>query len=897
MSSGTTADETAGVALGRQYLLFERIGAGAMGQVFRGTRRGTTDDLAIKVLRSELASDSALVRRFVNERMVLTALRGPHVVQVLDMVVEGDTLAIIMPREPAGSLRSHLDTLGGRLSSIEACDLAAQILDGLAEAHAADIVHRDVKPENILLERRGSSLIAKVTDFGISAMTRDSTLTRLTSIVGTAQYMAPELLTPGARATSAVDVYGAGVVLYELATGHTPFSGDEPLAILFQAATNTPDRPEGVSDSLWRVLESLLAKDPTARPSAADAAHELRELDLSLTSSPGGAPADDRGHARSNMNETQGNVRRIKVISAPPESVVDEPDPAATIVKGGRRRSCSLDGSVDLPGSASRRRRMILRSSLGGLCAVAVVVALLISGVLSSPNSVRGDSAGYRLPTIRFENSVSVRETWTSEQTAPARVSAIVNVVNSGATAVVQTYDLVIPKGLARTLRGVALTPRPASIVSADPIVRYCLPLQARAHRTIRYQVDSAAAPSSQHFAVWAQQWQATTAQDLATPVGVPCPGAAPNQPPATIDTKGAGGIGNPTSTTTISYGTTTTWPHGTTTTGPHGTTTTVSVLPPPPPKNPSWSSPVLVSSNGDFSSVSCVSSSFCAAAGGQNIWTYSNGSWHSPTSFAGNTFSSVSCVTQTFCMAVGSYTIAGSTSTSSYAFDGTSWTSSYTASNGTFYGVSCSSVTSCVAVGETAGSGIYTLAERYDGSLWSVIATPDLTAQVPAYGFGGVSCSSSTFCRAEGWVQNGPFFGSLIEAFDGNAWTVEQQNGYDGDTQSVLNSVFCAQSNICMAVGNNVYQRGSSPSYGIVVTYSGNNWSNNVAPTSTAMWSGSCTSLAFCMVSDANGNAWTYRSGAWSAPQNIDSHGFYLSCPSSGFCMAVDGYDALTYS
>ncbi len=267
-----------GRPLGARYLLFELIGAGSMSQVFRGTIREGDADLAIKVLRPELVARPEIVQRFMRERQALMSLGGDNVVPLLDLVVEGETLALVMPRMSGGTLREHLETSGGSLGVEEARDLIVDVLRGLGEAHAKGIIHRDIKPENILLERRGAGVVAKVSDFGIAAAvgTQSTSTASHGAMIGTAQYMAPELL-DGAKATTAVDVYGAGILLYELVAGHPPFDGENLLGVLTRAAQAQPDRPEGLPDLLWAVLEAMVAKDPAQRPSADEAARRLTQ--------------------------------------------------------------------------------------------------------------------------------------------------------------------------------------------------------------------------------------------------------------------------------------------------------------------------------------------------------------------------------------------------------------------------------------------------------------------------------------------------------------------------------------------------------------------------------------------------------------------------------------------
>jgi serine/threonine protein kinase len=150
--TGTTPPE--GTPLGQRYVLHEAIGRGAMGRVYRATRRDTGDVLAAKVLHPELAGDRTIVARFLQEGAILTGIQDPHVVRVRDLVVDGDTLAILSDLVPGTDLRRHLNS-SGPLPAATAAAITAQVLRGLAAGHAQGVIHRDVKPENILVESAG----------------------------------------------------------------------------------------------------------------------------------------------------------------------------------------------------------------------------------------------------------------------------------------------------------------------------------------------------------------------------------------------------------------------------------------------------------------------------------------------------------------------------------------------------------------------------------------------------------------------------------------------------------------------------------------------------------------------------------------------------------------------
>ncbi|TKA13500.1 serine/threonine-protein kinase [Actinacidiphila oryziradicis] len=265
--------------VGSKYLLEEPLGRGATGTVWRSQVRDTGEIVAIKVLKEELANDADVVMRFLRERSVLLRLRHEHIVRVRDLVVEGDLLALVMDLVDGPDLYRYLRE-NGPFSPVATALLTAAVADALATSHADGVVHRDLKPANVLLATvtgadGSAQMHPMLTDFGIARLADSPGVTRTHEFVGTPAYIAPESAR-GRPQTSAVDIYGAGILLYELVTGHPPFRGESALEVLHQHLSEEPRRPSTVPEPLWTVIEHCLRKEPEERPSAQSLAHALR---------------------------------------------------------------------------------------------------------------------------------------------------------------------------------------------------------------------------------------------------------------------------------------------------------------------------------------------------------------------------------------------------------------------------------------------------------------------------------------------------------------------------------------------------------------------------------------------------------------------------------------------
>jgi serine/threonine protein kinase len=246
-----------------RFRLESLLGEGASGVVYRAQdERGAL--VAVKLLRA--GHDR---RRFLREARLAREIQSSHLVPILELDETESAPYLVMPYYAGGSLRDRLRA-HGRLEVGETIDLAAQLGRGLDALHEHGVVHRDVKPSNVLLDGDG---VAALTDFGLARGADWTRLTRDGVVVGTPQYLAPELI-EGADATPASDVYALGCVLYECLAGHPPFRARHPAELAFAHLTETPASPDVAGDVAAAVLMAL-EKEPAARPTTATALARL----------------------------------------------------------------------------------------------------------------------------------------------------------------------------------------------------------------------------------------------------------------------------------------------------------------------------------------------------------------------------------------------------------------------------------------------------------------------------------------------------------------------------------------------------------------------------------------------------------------------------------------------
>ena len=357
--------------IGSRYTVARVIGRGTCGTVWSG--QGPGGPVAVKLLHEDLTADQTLVARFVQERTVLTGLRHPRIVGVRDLVVDGNDLALVMDLMPGPDLRERLE--GGALPPAEAVRICADVAEALAAAHERNIVHRDVKPENVLLDADGGG---RLTDFGIARLVDGPGRARATRIVGTPDYLAPEVI-EGCPPGPAVDVYALATVLFELTTGWTPFGGGHPGAVLRRHVTESAPRVPGMPETLAELMDRCLAKSPAARLTAAEFATALRDREAALLGLPALSVSSPRGDQAYDADVIL-HAGAVPLVQSAKDALAEEARSTHVNMMRAIKEPLDPDAEAAEASPERRRGRWVLAAVGAGLVVLSLLGFLLAKG-------------------------------------------------------------------------------------------------------------------------------------------------------------------------------------------------------------------------------------------------------------------------------------------------------------------------------------------------------------------------------------------------------------------------------------------------------------------------------------------------------------------------------------
>lgn len=374
MTANETGDPLVGRLIDSRYQIEAFVARGGMATVYKATDTRLNRTVAIKVMHPSLAEDPDFVRRFEREARSAATFSHPSVVAVHDQGMDGDLVYLAMEYVDGTTLRGLLRDQGP-LSAPIALSIVEPVLDALSAAHRAGFIHRDVKPENVLISTTGQ---VKIADFGLARAIEDSTASQVTQgvLIGTVAYLAPEQVKTG-HADQRSDVYSTGIILYECVVGQTPFVGATPLSVAYQHVNDDVTPPSQANPSVPAVIDELVlvatAKDPEERyADAADFSHHVHAIRSTL---------DPQG---SETFETIAIPHQFEQPVAQPDSQltsqVEVPPPAD------EGESDEADGSSVDDDSQSgdhsdhpQHSRLVRPHRFRGLIAAVVILALILS--------------------------------------------------------------------------------------------------------------------------------------------------------------------------------------------------------------------------------------------------------------------------------------------------------------------------------------------------------------------------------------------------------------------------------------------------------------------------------------------------------------------------------------
>ena len=277
-----TEELTRGTTFARRYEIIEELGKGGMGKVYRAEDKKIKEEVALKLIKPEIASDKKTIERFSNELKMARKIAHRNVCRMYDLGEEKGTHYITMEYVPGEDLKRLVRKVG-QFSAGKTISIAKQVCEGLAEAHRLGVVHRDLKPQNIMVDEDGN---ARIMDFGIARSVKGKGITGAGVMIGTPEYMSPEQAEVK-EVDQRSDIYSLGVILYEMVTGRVPFEGETPLGIAMKHKSEMPKDPREfnsqIPEDLSRVILRCLEKDKEKRyQSAGEVQSELENIEKGI---------------------------------------------------------------------------------------------------------------------------------------------------------------------------------------------------------------------------------------------------------------------------------------------------------------------------------------------------------------------------------------------------------------------------------------------------------------------------------------------------------------------------------------------------------------------------------------------------------------------------------------
>ena len=318
---------TTGSIFAGRYKIIEELGKGGMGKVYRVFDQKLNEEVALKLIKPDIAADKKTIERFKNELKLARKITHKNVGRMYEFLEDKDTHFITMEYISGQDLKSAMNQMG-QLTVGKAVSIAKQVCDGLEEAHSIGIVHRDLKPNNIMIDRGGN---AKIMDFGIARSLTGKGITGVGVMIGTPEYMSPEQV-ESKEIDQRSDMYSLGVILYEMVTGRVPFEGDTPYSIGVKHKSEAPRNPQEInpqiSDDLNRMILMCLEKEKDKRyQSTGELRSELENIDKGIPTSEKLPPK------RKPITSKEVTVTFGLITHASPSAIVSSWDIVVSVVK------------------------------------------------------------------------------------------------------------------------------------------------------------------------------------------------------------------------------------------------------------------------------------------------------------------------------------------------------------------------------------------------------------------------------------------------------------------------------------------------------------------------------------------------------------------------------------